>query len=168
MQSAAESTTAAAVVSPVTKADVQPQAQPVVHQQTTPPSTVSATSQQAQTPSSPAPPQRPARRKQAGQAPQPAAQPSPSRPASGQPPGSQQQQITQPSAAQAQPAFNEISQKAAETVRGLLLTIQLQTVSAHLHHHHCQNELCILPFYFSIRLVWRGLVFSCSIMCLHI
>ncbi|XP_045922045.1 AP2-associated protein kinase 1 isoform X1 [Micropterus dolomieu] len=115
VQSAAESTTAAAVVSPVTKADIQPQAQPVVHQQTTPPSTVSATSQQAQTPSSPAPPQRPARRKQAGQAPQPAAQPSPSRPASGQPPGSQQQQITQPSAAQAQPAFNEISQKAAET-----------------------------------------------------
>ncbi|KAG8010675.1 AP2-associated protein kinase 1 [Nibea albiflora] len=115
---ATDSTTAAAVVSPVTKADVQPQAQPVVQQQTTPSSVVNATSQQAaQTPSSPAPPQRPARRKQAGQAPQAAALPSPSKPSPGQPPASvqQQQQITQPAAAQAQPASAEVSQKAAET-----------------------------------------------------
>ncbi|XP_042364669.1 AP2-associated protein kinase 1-like isoform X2 [Plectropomus leopardus] len=107
--SGAETTTtaAAAVVSPVTKADVQPQAQPVVQQQTTPPSAASATSQQgAQTPSSPAPPQRPARRKQAQQT---AAQPSPSKPASGQLP------VSQPAAAQASPASTEISQKAAET-----------------------------------------------------
>ncbi|XP_068562133.1 AP2-associated protein kinase 1-like isoform X1 [Cebidichthys violaceus] len=110
----AAATATAAVVSPVTKADIQQQAQPTVQQQTTPPSVVSATSQQAaQTPSSPAPPQRPARRKQAQQ---PAAQPSPSKPASGQTPISQQQQqMTQPSAAQAQPASTEISQKAAET-----------------------------------------------------
>ncbi|XP_031133665.1 AP2-associated protein kinase 1-like isoform X2 [Sander lucioperca] len=119
----AETTTAAAVASAVTKADVQPQAQPIVQQQTTPPSVASGTSQQAaQTPSSPAPPQRPARRKQAQQpatqqppAQQPASHPSPSKPASGQPPVSQQQQITQPSAAQAQPASTEISQKAAVT-----------------------------------------------------
>ncbi|XP_071322566.1 AP2-associated protein kinase 1-like isoform X2 [Trachinotus anak] len=112
-------TTAAAAVSPVTKADVQPQVQPTVQQQTTPPSVGSSTSQQAApTPSSPAPPQRPARRKQASQAQQPLAQPSPSKPASGQPPVSQQQQqqqqIMQPVAAQAQPASTEISQKAAE------------------------------------------------------
>ncbi|XP_070780277.1 AP2-associated protein kinase 1-like [Enoplosus armatus] len=114
---AAEAAAAAAVVSPVTKADVQPQAQPIVQQQTTPPSVVSTTPQQAaQTPSSPAPPQRPARRKQAGPAQQPAAQPSPSKPAPGQLPASlQQQQISQPSAAQAQPASTEISQIAAET-----------------------------------------------------
>ncbi|XP_041816023.1 AP2-associated protein kinase 1-like isoform X2 [Chelmon rostratus] len=113
----AETTTTAACVSPVTKTDVQPQAQPIVQQQTTPPSVAGATSQQAaQTPSSPAPPQRPARRKQAGQAQQPAAQPSPNKPASGQPPVPlQQQQITQPSAAQAQPACTEISQKPADT-----------------------------------------------------
>ncbi|XP_062289985.1 AP2-associated protein kinase 1 isoform X1 [Scomber scombrus] len=109
-------TTAATAVSPVTKADVQPQAQPTVQQQTTPPSVVNAASQQAaQTPSSPAPPQRPARRKQAGQAQQPAALPSPSKPASGQLPVSEQQQITQPPAAQAQTGSTEISQKAAET-----------------------------------------------------
>ncbi|XP_051267833.1 AP2-associated protein kinase 1 isoform X3 [Dicentrarchus labrax] len=115
-------TTTAAVVSPVTKTDIQPQAQPIVQQQTTPPSVVGANSQQAQTPSSPAPPQRPARRKQAAQAQQPAAQqpaaqPSPNKPAPGQPPASlqQQQQITQPAAAQAQPASTEISQRASET-----------------------------------------------------
>nr|XP_046231197.1 AP2-associated protein kinase 1-like isoform X2 [Scatophagus argus] len=109
-------TAAAAVVSPVTKADVVPQGQPIVQQQITPPSVVGATSQQAaQTPSSPAPPQRPARRKQTGQAQQPAAQPSPSIPTASQPPGPLQQQITQPSAAQAQPASTEISQKASET-----------------------------------------------------
>ncbi|KAM7369045.1 hypothetical protein PAMP_013344 [Pampus punctatissimus] len=108
-------TIATTAVSPVTNADVQPQAQPTVQQQTTSPSVVSATSQQAaQTPSSPAPPQRPARRKQAGQAQQPVAQPSPSKPASGQPPVSEQQ-VTRPSAAQAQPGSTEISQKAAET-----------------------------------------------------
>ncbi|XP_029370989.1 AP2-associated protein kinase 1-like isoform X2 [Echeneis naucrates] len=77
----------AAVVSPVTKTDVQPQVQPTVHQQTTSPSVGSAASQQAApTPSSPAPPQRPARRKQASQVPQPVAQPSPSKAASTQPP----------------------------------------------------------------------------------
>ncbi|XP_070706463.1 AP2-associated protein kinase 1-like [Pempheris klunzingeri] len=92
----------AAVVSVVAKADVQPQAQSVVQQQTTLPSVASATSQQgAQTPSSPAPPQRPARRKQAGGAPQPVAQPSPSKAASAQP--------------QVQPAAADISQKTAET-----------------------------------------------------
>ncbi|XP_040012758.1 AP2-associated protein kinase 1-like isoform X2 [Xiphias gladius] len=108
-------TTATAVVSPVTKADVQPQAQPTVQQQATAPSVVSSTSQQATaTPSSPAPPQRPARRKQASQAQQPAAQPSPSKPAPGQPPVFQEQ-ITQASVAQAQPASTENSQKSAET-----------------------------------------------------
>nr|XP_020461632.1 AP2-associated protein kinase 1-like isoform X2 [Monopterus albus] len=113
----AEATAAAAVVSPVTKADIQPQAQLTVQQQTTSPSpsAVSSTSQQAvQTPSSPAPPQRPARRKQVSQAQQPAGQPSPNKPASGQPPVSQQQQITQVSAAQAQPAATEISQQLTE------------------------------------------------------
>ncbi|XP_063746374.1 AP2-associated protein kinase 1-like isoform X2 [Eleginops maclovinus] len=102
--------TAAAVVSPVTKADVQPQAQPIVQQQTTPPSSVSANSQQA-APSSPAAPQRPTRRKQAQQ---PAAQASPVKQASGQPPVSQQQ-ITPLSAAQAQPPSSESSPKTAET-----------------------------------------------------
>lgn len=115
--SGAETISAATVVSPVTKADIQPQAQPIVQQQTTPPSVVSTTSQQAaKTPSSPAPPQRPSRRKQAGQAQQPAAQPSPSKPAPGQPLVPVQQQVTQPSAAQAQAASAEINQKAAETV----------------------------------------------------
>uniref|UniRef100_A0A3Q4M5D8 non-specific serine/threonine protein kinase n=1 Tax=Neolamprologus brichardi TaxID=32507 RepID=A0A3Q4M5D8_NEOBR len=71
----------------------------------------------AQTPSSPAPPQRPARRKQASLAQQPEAQPSPSKPAVSQ------QQITQPSAAQAQPGDTESSQKPAETVSGLLANI---------------------------------------------
>ncbi|XP_005451327.1 AP2-associated protein kinase 1 isoform X2 [Oreochromis niloticus] len=107
---AAETAAPAAVASPVTKADIQPQAQPTVQQQTTPTSVVSSTSQQgAQTPSSPAPPQRPARRKQASLAQQPEAQPSPSKPAASQ------QQITQPSAAQAQPGSTESSQKPAET-----------------------------------------------------
>lgn len=125
--SGAETISAATAVSPVTKADIQPQAQPIVQQQTTPPSGVSTTSQQAaQTPSSPAPPQRPARRKQAGQAQQPAAQPSPNKPAPCQPLVPLQQQITQPSAAQAQPASAEINQKAAETVSFLLLTLLLQ------------------------------------------
>lgn len=89
----------------VTKPDAQPQAQPAVQQQTTtPPSAVSSTSQQAaQTPPSPAPPQRPARRKQASQAQVPEAQPSPSKPASGQP-------------AASQAASSEISQISAETV----------------------------------------------------
>ncbi|KAI3362381.1 hypothetical protein L3Q82_012677 [Scortum barcoo] len=114
---AAGTDTAAAVVSPVAKADVQTQAQPIVQQQTTPPSATSTTSQQAaQAPPSPAPPQRPARRKQASQVAQPVAQPSPSKPTSGQPPITlQQQQITQPSAVQAQPASTENNQKAAET-----------------------------------------------------
>ncbi|XP_039855950.1 AP2-associated protein kinase 1-like isoform X1 [Simochromis diagramma] len=107
---AAETAAPAAVASPVTKADIQPQAQPTVQQQTTPTSVVSSTSQQgAQTPSSPAPPQRPARRKQASLAQQPEAQPSPSKPAVSQ------QQITQPSATQAQPGATESSQKPAET-----------------------------------------------------
>uniref|UniRef100_I3J6A3 non-specific serine/threonine protein kinase n=1 Tax=Oreochromis niloticus TaxID=8128 RepID=I3J6A3_ORENI len=107
----AETAAPAAVASPVTKADIQPQAQPTVQQQTTPTSVVSSTSQQgAQTPSSPAPPQRPARRKQASLAQQPEAQPSPSKPAASQ------QQITQPSAAQAQPGSTESSQKPAETL----------------------------------------------------
>uniref|UniRef100_A0A665VQR9 non-specific serine/threonine protein kinase n=1 Tax=Echeneis naucrates TaxID=173247 RepID=A0A665VQR9_ECHNA len=105
----------AAVVSPVTKTDVQPQVQPTVHQQTTSPSVGSAASQQAApTPSSPAPPQRPARRKQASQVPQPVAQPSPSKAASTQPPVTQQQQIMQPAVALAQPASTEISQKPSE------------------------------------------------------
>ncbi|XP_012772135.2 AP2-associated protein kinase 1 isoform X2 [Maylandia zebra] len=107
---AAETAAPAAVASPVTKADIQPQAQPTVQQQTTPASVVSSASQQgAQTPSSPAPPQRPARRKQASLAQQPEAQPSPSKPAVSQ------QQITQPSATQAQPGATESSQKPAET-----------------------------------------------------
>ncbi|XP_028272998.1 AP2-associated protein kinase 1-like isoform X2 [Parambassis ranga] len=102
-----------AVEAAATKAEVQPQAQPAVPQQTTPPSVVSAASQQAQTPSSPAPPQRPARRKQASLAQQPEAQPSPSKPASGQQGVSPQQQ--QPAAVLAQPISTEISQKSAET-----------------------------------------------------
>ncbi|KAK2819110.1 hypothetical protein Q5P01_024671 [Channa striata] len=102
-------------VSPVTTPEIQPQAQPTVQQQTTPPPGVSSTSQQgAVTPSSPAPPQRPARRKQASLAQQPAVQPSPSKLASGQPTVSLQQQITQLSDAQAQFASTEISQKSVE------------------------------------------------------
>uniref|UniRef100_A0A7N5ZY05 non-specific serine/threonine protein kinase n=1 Tax=Anabas testudineus TaxID=64144 RepID=A0A7N5ZY05_ANATE len=100
---------AAAIVSPVNKADIQPQVQPTVQQQTTPPPVVSSTSQQgAQTPSSPAPPQRPARRKQPSQAQQAAVQPSPSKPAPGQSP------VSQATATQAQPASSEIAQKSAE------------------------------------------------------
>ncbi|XP_047425611.1 AP2-associated protein kinase 1 isoform X2 [Mugil cephalus] len=96
-------TAASAAAAPMTKADAQPQAQPAVQQQTTPPSVVSSASQQAaQTPPSPAPPQRPARRKQAGQAQVPEAQPSPSKPASGQ-------------QAVPQTASSEISPKPAET-----------------------------------------------------
>uniref|UniRef100_UPI003AAF0862 AP2-associated protein kinase 1-like n=1 Tax=Centroberyx gerrardi TaxID=166262 RepID=UPI003AAF0862 len=118
----AEITTAGGGASSVTKTDTQPQAQaqPTVQQQITSPSLASPIPQQAaQPPSSPAPPQRPARRKQAGQAQQPAAQPSPTKPASGQPSASQQQpvlqpQITQPSPAQVQSSSTEISQKAAE------------------------------------------------------
>ncbi|KAG7512125.1 AP2-associated protein kinase 1-like isoform X1 [Solea senegalensis] len=94
---AAPAAEATATVSPVTKSDVQPQAQPTVQQQTTPPSAVQA----PVTPSSPAPPQRPARRRQAGQPQQPA---SPGKPASPQPPVSQQQQISQTPAAQTPPA----------------------------------------------------------------
>ncbi|XP_034565638.1 AP2-associated protein kinase 1-like isoform X2 [Notolabrus celidotus] len=113
--SAETAAAATAVVSPVIKADVQPQAQPTVQQQTTPPSVVGTPSQQAdQTPSSPAPPQRPARRKQGGQAPQSAAQASPVKSAPSQLQGSQKQQVAQPSAAQAPSACTEISQKAAD------------------------------------------------------
>lgn len=105
----------------MTKADVQQQAQPIVQQQTTPPCGVSATSQQAaQTPSSPAPPQRPARRKQA----QPPAA-AHGTPDSGQTAASQQQ-TTPSSAAQAPPASAAISQKSAETVSDLPLTIHAQ------------------------------------------
>ncbi|XP_062414978.1 AP2-associated protein kinase 1-like isoform X2 [Pungitius pungitius] len=102
-------TTTAAAASAVTKADAQQQAQPIVQQQATPASGVSATSQQvAQTPSSPAPPQRPARRKQA-QAPAAAAgTPDPGQTATSQ-------QTTPPSAAQAPPTSAAISQKSAET-----------------------------------------------------
>ncbi|TWW66038.1 AP2-associated protein kinase 1 [Takifugu flavidus] len=109
----AETPTAPTVASPPTKAEVQPQAQSVAQQQTTPPSVVGTTSQQAaQTPSSPAPPQRPARRKQPGPAQQPAAQPSPSKAPSGQPPAPLQQQSAQPTLADA-------SQKEAEmTTKG--------------------------------------------------
>ncbi|XP_037548085.1 AP2-associated protein kinase 1 [Nematolebias whitei] len=96
--------------SQVVQADAAPQAQPASQQQTTPPSVVGSTSQQAaQTPSSPAPPQRPARRKQTNQAQQPDTQPSPSKPASGQPAVAPQQEIVQPSA-QTRPASNEINQ----------------------------------------------------------
>ncbi|XP_069003272.1 AP2-associated protein kinase 1-like [Embiotoca jacksoni] len=112
VQPTAAAEIAAAAASQVTKADVQPQAQPAVQPQTTSSSVVSSNSQQAaQTPSSPAPPQRPSRRKQASQAQQPEAQLSPSK----QAPSQQQQQINQPSAAQAQPASTDISQKSAET-----------------------------------------------------
>ncbi|XP_061590207.1 AP2-associated protein kinase 1 isoform X2 [Cololabis saira] len=113
---------ASAPVSAVNKAEAAPQAQPTAQQQTaqqqpTPSSLASSTSQQAaQTPSSPAPPQRPVRRKQTSQAQQPETQPSPSKPTSSQPVATQQQQqIIQASAAQAQPASTDISQKSAET-----------------------------------------------------
>ncbi|KAM9307013.1 AP2-associated protein kinase 1-like isoform 2-T2 [Pholidichthys leucotaenia] len=104
----------AEVAATATKADIQSQAQPTVQQQqTTPPPVVATTpSQQAtQAPPSPAPPQRPARRKQASVAQQPEAQPSPSKPAS------PQQQTTQPSAAQPQPQPTtiEVGQKPVET-----------------------------------------------------
>ncbi|XP_034047441.1 AP2-associated protein kinase 1 isoform X2 [Thalassophryne amazonica] len=118
----AEITTTEAVVSPVTKADSQPQmqAQPTAPQQVTSPSLGTITPQQAaQPPPSHAAPQRPARRKQAGQAQQAAVQLSPIKPACGQPPGSQQQPAVQPpvtqlSSVQVQSISTEISQKAAE------------------------------------------------------
>lgn len=138
----AETTTtaAAAAVSPVTKADVKPQAQPTALQQATPLSAVSAASQQAaQTPSSPSAPQRPARRKQASQGQQPAAQPSPSRPATSQPAAPVQQQVAQPSAVQAQSASGEVSQKAAETVSVPMLGIKTVTIAVD------TSELMILP-----------------------
>uniref|UniRef100_H2T7Z8 non-specific serine/threonine protein kinase n=1 Tax=Takifugu rubripes TaxID=31033 RepID=H2T7Z8_TAKRU len=74
----------------------------------------------AQTPSSPAPPQRPARRKQPGPAQQPAAQPSPSKAPSGQPPAPLQQQS-------AQPTLADVSQKEAEMVSFPLVSSHLQT-----------------------------------------
>lgn len=130
LQPAAETTTTAAAVSPVTKADVKPQAQPTAPQQATPLSAISAASQQvAQTPSSPSAPQRPARRKQASQGQQPAAQPSPSRPATSQPAAPVQQQVAQPSAVQAQSASGEVSQKAAETVSVPLLGIKTVAIT---------------------------------------
>ncbi|KAF3702079.1 AP2-associated protein kinase 1 [Channa argus] len=105
----------AAGVSPVTTPDIQPSAQPTVQQQTTSPPGISSTSQQgALTPSSPAPPQRPARRKQASLAQQPSVQPSPSKLAPGLTTVSLQQQTTQLSDAQAQSASTEISQKSVE------------------------------------------------------
>lgn len=116
----AETPTAPTVASPLTKAEVQPQAQSVAQQQTTPPSVVSTTSQQ--TPSSPAPPQRPARRKQPGPAQQPAAQPLPSKAPSGQPPAPLQQQI-------AQHTLADVSQKEAEMVSFPLVSTHLQTSS---------------------------------------
>uniref|UniRef100_A0A3Q2W067 non-specific serine/threonine protein kinase n=1 Tax=Haplochromis burtoni TaxID=8153 RepID=A0A3Q2W067_HAPBU len=132
---AAETAAPAAVASPVTKADIQPQAQPTVQQQTTPTSVVSSTSQQgAQTPSSPAPPQRPARRKQASLAQQPEAQPSPSKPAVSQ------QQITQPSATQAQPGATESSQKPAETVSGLLTPPATPKTTEELSHQRTPSD----------------------------
>lgn len=90
------------------KPDVQPQAQPTAQQQqTSPPSAAGSAPQQAgPTPSSPAPPQRPARRKQASLAQQPEAPTSPSKPAASQ---------QQPSAVPTLPAATEISQKSAET-----------------------------------------------------
>lgn len=109
---AAGGETAASAASQVDKGDAAPQAQPTSQQQTTPPPVVSSTSQQAaQTPSSPAPPQRPVRRKQTNQAQQPDAQPSPSKPAP------VQQEIVQPSAAQTQPASSEINQISCQPVR---------------------------------------------------
>lgn len=95
----AESATPAAVAKP----DVQPQAQPSAQQPTSPPS---ASQQATPTPSSPAPPQRPARRKQASLAQQPEPPTSPSKAADSQ---------QQASAVQTQPAASEISQKSAET-----------------------------------------------------
>lgn len=119
----AETPTAPTFTLPPTKAEVQPQAQPVAQQQTTPPSVVGTTSQQAaQTPSSPAPPQRPARRKQPGPAQQPATLASPSKAPSGQPPAPLQQQV-------AQPALADVSQKEAEMVSFPLVSTHLQTSS---------------------------------------
>lgn len=120
----AETPTAPTVTAPPNKAEVQPQAQSVAQQQTTPPSVVGTTSQQAQaqTPSSPAPPQRPARRKQPGPAQQPAAQPSPSKAPSGQPPAPPQQQT-------AQPTLADVGQKEAEVVSFPLVSSRLHTSS---------------------------------------
>lgn len=90
------------------KTETQPQgqAQPTVQPQTTPPLAAGVGSQQAaQVMSSPTPPQRPARRKQAGQTPA-----SPCKAASVQPP---QQQTTQ---ASGQTGVTEVSKKAADTV----------------------------------------------------
>ncbi|XP_054612569.1 AP2-associated protein kinase 1-like isoform X2 [Dunckerocampus dactyliophorus] len=109
----------AATVTHVSKPDVQPQAQSqpsTAQQQAPPPSATSTTPQPVtQTPSSPAAPQRPARRKPPAQAQQPAAQPSPNKSAPTQPSVGEQQQQSQPSVVQAQSASTEISQKAAET-----------------------------------------------------
>ncbi|XP_061554206.1 AP2-associated protein kinase 1 isoform X1 [Phycodurus eques] len=113
--SASEATAAAAVVATVPKADVHPQ----THEQLTaaqetapPPSTASATSQQAlRCPSSPAAPQRPARRKPPVQT----QTPLPNKSAAGQSADEQQQQTSQPSVIHAQSAATEVGQKAAET-----------------------------------------------------
>lgn len=105
----AEAETAASAASQVAKADAAPQAQPASQQQATPSPAVgsSAPPQAAQTPSSPAAPQRPARRKQAQQ---PEAQLSPGKLTPGQPEAALQQEIP----AQTQPASSEISQKSAQ------------------------------------------------------
>ncbi|XP_061656627.1 AP2-associated protein kinase 1-like isoform X2 [Syngnathoides biaculeatus] len=117
--SASEATAAAAVVAPVPKADVQPQLQEqltTTQQTAPPPSTVSATSQQAlPCPSSPAAPQRPARRKPPVQAQTPAAQPSANKSDAGQSADEQQQETSQPSVVQTQAASAEVRQKVAET-----------------------------------------------------
>nr|XP_057905210.1 AP2-associated protein kinase 1-like isoform X2 [Doryrhamphus excisus] len=111
-QSASGADATAAIVTNTSKPDVQPQAQAppsTAQQQAPPPSTTIATSQQVtETPSSPAAPQRPARRKPPVQTQQPAAQPTPNKSAPTQPSVGEQQ--SQPSVVQ-----TEISQKAAET-----------------------------------------------------
>lgn len=143
-------TTAAAAVSPVTKADVKPQVQPTAPQQATPLSAVS-TASQLQTPSSPSAPQRPARRKQASQGQQPAAQPSPSRPATSQPAAPVQQQVAQPSAVQAQSASGEVSQKAAETVSVPPLGIKTVTITVDMCFVNKLIDLSMSCFQFSLR-----------------
>ncbi|XP_077352910.1 AP2-associated protein kinase 1-like isoform X1 [Festucalex cinctus] len=116
---AAEVTTAAAIVAPVSKADIQPQAQaqPSAAQQTAPPPPAAGTTSQqaAPSPSSPAAPQRPARRKPPVQAQTPAAQPPPNKSVAGQPADGQLQQTNQPPVIQAQSAITEVREKAAET-----------------------------------------------------
>uniref|UniRef100_A0A3Q2YUW9 AP2 associated kinase 1 n=1 Tax=Hippocampus comes TaxID=109280 RepID=A0A3Q2YUW9_HIPCM len=101
--------------------------------------------QAAQCPSSPAAPQRPARRKLPVQAQTPAAQPPPGKSVAGQSAGEQPQQTSQPSTIQAQLPATEVREKAAETVRNTVdNTSDSQVVCGGIRILRCINAVAEL------------------------